>query len=256
MPFAAGDPVLLLERTEEGDVRKHLLRAGDKVERYRGLGVFDPGKLVGLAPGDRLRIGSKDLVLLTPTTADLLETLERRAQIVLAKEAGPILLHAGIVPGARVVEAGIGSGALTIVLAAAVGARGRVVTYELREDFAQVGRANVDRAGLGDRLEVRIGDVRRGIAEREADAVVLDIPDPWEAVAAAKEALRRGGALACYSPLVSQMEQTVRALEAAGFVDVRTIETLQREWVVGERGSRPSFDMLGHTGFLTFGRKA
>lgn len=253
--FRSGDPVLFFEESEETGVRKHLVRAGDKVDRYRGLGVFDPGKLVGLAPGDRFKVGTRDFTLIRPTTGDLLSTLERKAQIVLAKEAGPILLHAGIVPGATVVEAGIGSGALTTALAAAVGEKGRVVTYELREDFAEHARGNLARAGLADRVEIRIGDVRTGIEQRDVDAVILDMPDPWAALDAAREALAIGGAIAIYSPLVSQVEQTVRALRERKFGDVRVIEILEREWVVGERGSRPSFDMLGHSGFLVFARK-
>jgi len=252
--FRSGDPVLLFEETDEGP-RKVVVRAGDRVDRYRGVGVLDPATLVGRAHGERIRVGTREFVLLAATTADLLSTLERRAQIVLGKDAAPILFHAGVVPGSTVVEAGAGSGALTIALAAAVGEKGRVVTYELREDFAQVAQGNLRRGGLLGRAEVKIGDVRKGIEERDVDAVVLDIPDPWAAVETVKTALKIGGAFVCYSPLVSQVEQTVRAMRQYGFADVRAFETIEREWVIGERGSRPAFDMLGHTGFVAIGRK-
>lgn len=248
-----GDPVLLLEEGEEA--RKHLLRAGDKVDRFRGIGVFDPRTLIGKRHGDRIHHGDRSFVLLPPTTADLVETLERKAQIVLAKDAGPILLHCGVIPGATVVESGVGSGALTLALASAVGEKGRVIAYELRDDFAEVARRNVARAGMAERVEVRIADVRQGIAERGVHAVILDIPDPWEAVPAAASALRIGGVLACYSPLVSQVEKAVAAMREHRFLAIRTTETLERAWVVGERGSRPAFEMLGHTGYVTTGRR-
>ncbi|HEV8361315.1 MAG TPA: tRNA (adenine-N1)-methyltransferase [Candidatus Thermoplasmatota archaeon] len=250
--IAAGEPVILLG----ADGERWLARAGAGIARERGLGVLDTGQLVGRAWGSRLEQAGKLLTLLPPSTPDLLATLKRKAQIILPKDAARILLECDVRAGSIVVEAGAGSGALTIALARAVQPKGRVVTYELREDFAAWARDNLEAADLLPWVELKVGDVRGGIAERGVDAVILDIPDPWLAVPAAWDALRPGGMLCGYSPLVSQVEQTHQALAKQGFRDLRTLELLERAWVVGERGARPSFDMLGHTGYLTFARRA
>jgi tRNA (adenine57-N1/adenine58-N1)-methyltransferase catalytic subunit len=245
------DRVILVD----GEGQRWLVRAGAAGVRIPGLGVLDGRRLVGQPWGCRIEQVGKVLTALPPSTPDLLATVRRKAQIVQPKDAARIVLECDVRAGSRVVEAGVGSAALTIALARAVLPGGKVTTYELREDFAAWGRDNLEAAGLAQAVEVKLGDVRGGIAEWEVDAVVLDVPDPWMAVPAAWEALRIGGALACYSPLVSQVEQTHEAARKQGFQDLRTLELLERAWVVGERGSRPSFDMLGHTGYLTFARK-
>lgn len=247
----AGEPVILVE----SDGTRHLVRAGGGAQRIQGLGVLDPARLVGLAWGSRIEQVGKTLTLLKPSTPDLLAALRRKAQIILPKDASRIVLECDVRAGSVVVEAGIGSAALTTVLARAVLPGGKVHTYELREDFAAWGRANLEAAGLMDAVDLKVQDVRGGIVEREVDAVILDMPDPGLAVPAAWEALRHGGHFASYSPLMTQVEATHQALQKQGFREARTMELLERAWVIGERGARPDFDMLGHTGFLTFARK-
>jgi tRNA (adenine57-N1/adenine58-N1)-methyltransferase len=247
----AGEPVILLD--ERGE--RWLVRAGSVPERIRGLGFLDPARLVGMAWGARLEQAGKLLTLLRPGTVDLMQGVKRKAQVILPKDAARIVLECDVRVGARVVEAGIGSASLTTCLARFVLPGGQVHCYEVRDDFAQWGLENLRAAGLDAAVEVRVADVRQGIAERGVDAVVLDMPDPWNAVGAAWDALRPGGAFASYSPLVSQMEQTHAALGKQGFAEVRCLELLERAWVVGERGARPGFDMLGHTGFVTFARR-
>lgn len=249
--IAPGDPVILVDA--EG--RRYLVRASSGMQRIQGLGALDTANLAGLAWGARLEQVGKSLTVLRPSTPDLLAALPRKAQVILPKDAARILLECDVHAGSVVVEAGIGSAHLTAALARACRPGGKVVTYELREDFAAWGRANLEASGLLDVVEVKVADVRGGIAERDVDAVVLDMPDPWLAIPAAWEALRVGGCFASYSPLVSQVEETHRALAKQGFREVRTLELLERAWVVGERGARPDFDMLGHTGFLTFARR-
>jgi len=144
---------------------------------------------------------------------------------------------------------------MTLALAHAVGPKGRVVTYDLREDFLEQARRNVVTAGLGDPVEFKIGDARTGIAERDADAVILDIPDPWEAVGSASDALRACGHFGSYSPNGEQVNRTVKALRAGTFVEIRSVEIIEREIVAHEAGTHPSFAPLGHTGYLTFARK-
>ncbi len=152
-------------------------------------------------------------------------------------------------------EGGTGSGALTILLANAVRPKGKVISYEKRDDFAKIAKKNLTNAHLSDYVNIKKGDITNTIDERNVDAVVIDIPNPWDAVKNALKALKLGGYIASYSPTITQVERTVKAMRECGFSGVKTLETLQREIVVGKRGVRPSFETLGHTGYVTFGRK-
>jgi len=251
--IAADDLVVLAEED-----RRYLVRAEAKggVRKIKGLGIFDPGRLVGYAWGTPIDQGTKTLRTLRPGIADITRGLARKAQIVQPKDTSRILFECDIRAGSRVIEAGIGSGALTSGLAWAVAPMGHVYTYELREDFTEWGQANLVRAGLDHLVTVKTRDIKLGADERDVDAVVLDMPDPWHAVGAAHDALRADGHLCTYNPLVSQLEQSREAMVEHGFQDLRTLELIERPWVVGERGSRPDHNFLGHTAFLTFARKA
>ena len=252
---AAGDRLLLLE-LETG--HRFLVHADGKgARKERGLGVFDPGRLVGNAYGSLAKIGAKTLAVLRPTPADLAATIQRKAQIILPKDASRIAFELGLGPGDRVLESGIGSGAATIALLALVRPGGEVVAQELREEFADWARDNVVRAGLADGLTVVLGDLTQGLApdaKGPFQACLLDQPEPWLAIPHVMPALDAGARLACYCPQVSQVEETVRTLRRLGFANVRALELIERAWEVKERGSRPSFDGLGHTGFLVFAR--
>lgn len=249
---APGELVALAD--EEGG--RILVRAAGSAQKVKGIGVFAPEKLVGMAWGARLEHGSKAFRLLRPGIGDLTAGIARKAQIVLPKDAARILFECDVRAGSRVVEAGIGSAALTSALAWAVAPGGRVHCYELREDFAEWGRNNLRDSGLLQHVDITVGDVTKGVAERDVDAFILDMPTPWEAVGVAKEALRGDGHFCAYTPLVSQVERTQDALRKAGFFDVRTLEVIERPWVVHEHGSRPAHEILAHTAFLTFARNA
>jgi tRNA (adenine57-N1/adenine58-N1)-methyltransferase len=164
-------------------------------------------------------------------------------------------MNCSIEPGQTVLEAGIGSGSLTIALASAIAPTGKVISYDIREEFIDHAMKNLRQAGLAQLVTTKLKDVTEGIDEKDLDAVILDIPNPWAAVEHAWNALRVGGSLCSYSPLISQVEQTVREIEGHQFIEVKTLENIQREMVVSVHGTRPSFDMLGHTGYLTFARK-
>ena len=249
----AGDLVALMD--EEGT--RTLVRAEGAPQKLRGVGILAGERLVGFAWGAAFAHGSKTFRLLKPGVGDLTMGLARKAQIVLPKDASRILFELGLGPGDRVLESGIGSAGLTIPLCWAVGPTGRVVVQELREEFADWGRANVEKAGLAAGLEVHLGDLTQGLAPGVRGlfaAAVLDQPEPWLAIPYVVPVLAAGATVACYTPQVSQMEQASKALAAAGFADVRQMELIERGWEVKERGSRPSFEGLGHTGFLVFGR--
>jgi len=233
---------------------KHLAQLDQESVKIPAVGVVRAETLRKMV-GRRWTVGDRSFLVLRPSIRDEVELLQRQAQIIGPKDAPVLLWNCDVKAGDFVVEIGAGSGAMTLALAHAVSPKGRVVTYDLREDFLEQARRNVVTAGLGDRVEFKIGDARTGIAERDADAVILDIPDPWEAVGSASDALRPCGHFGSYSPNGEQVNRTVKALRAGTFVEIRSVEIIEREIVVHESGTHPSFAPLGHTGYLTFGRK-
>ncbi len=232
---------------------KHLITLDRDVVTVPSVGVVR-ADVLRASIGRRWSIGGRAYLVLTPSIRDHVGSLRRRPQIVGLKDAGALAWNCDIKAGDLVVEVGSGSGALTLVLAHAVGPDGHVVTYDLRPDFLEVARGNVSTAGLERRVEFKLGDARAGIAETGADAFVVDIPDPWETVGAAARALRPCGHFASYSPNVEQVNRTVAALRARTFVEIRTVEIIEREIEASESGTHPSFAPLGHTGYLTFAR--
>jgi len=165
-------------------------------------------------------------------------------------------MYSGIGPGSRVVEAGTGTGALTSAIAHYIKPAGRVYTYELRQEFAKNAQKNLERAGLLDSVELKEGDVTEGIEEKDLDAVILDMATPWLVVPHAYTALKGSGVLVSFSPTIDQVVKVVEALTDYGFVGVETVETLMRFMQVVRGKTRPQTVMTGHTGYLTFARKA
>jgi tRNA (adenine57-N1/adenine58-N1)-methyltransferase len=198
------------------------------------------------------------LLAVKPTFAELIVGRRRRAQPIYPKDLGAILIGADIRPGLLVLEAGTGTGALTIALIRAVGPAGRVISVELRGDFLEAARGAVQEI-LGEvppNLDLRLGDVTEGIPEQDLDRVLLDLPEPWLAVPASAAGLRPGGILFAHCPNVSQVQRFVEALrDRGGFGLMETVELLQRGWTVRGRSLRPAHRMVAHTGFLTFARR-
>lgn len=248
---AQGDIVVLVDES----LKKILVDTNGKTDKIRGIGVIDPKTLVGKIYGEKLTIGTKLFWLLVPSLQDKLQGLHRQAQIILPRDAAHILMNCAIEPGQTVLEAGIGSGSLTIALASAVAPNGKVISYDIRQEFIDHAMKNLTQAGLSDRVNVTLKDVTEGIDEQDLDAVILDMPNPWAAVGHSWKALKVGGYLGTYSPLISQVEQTVNEIAKHPFIECKTYENIQREMVVSKHGTRPSFEMLGHTGYLTFARK-
>lgn len=251
MVFEPGDLVVLIDR--KGG--RHLMRLTGGKERLDKIGVIDTDSLMGQDDGAVVHIGSASLTALTPTVLDKVAAIQRKAQIIVPRDAALIALHADVKAGDHVVEGGAGSGALSIVLLHLLRPGGRLVTYELRADHAQLAQSNVERAGLCDNHEIHIGNIAVDIAENGVDSTILDVPEPWEAVPACIKALAPGGRFVSYSPTIGQVEKTHQALKERELADIHTFEVLERELVVGRGGTRPSFDMLGHTGYITAARK-
>ena len=239
----------------DSNLKKFIVDTNSKTDKIKGVGVLDPTTLIGEEYGKQIEIGNKQFWILSPSLQDKLQSLKRRAQIILPRDAAHIIMNCSIESGNTVLEAGIGSGSLTIALASAIAPDGHVISYDIRKDFIDHAMKNIQKAGLEKYVTTEIRDVTEKIDQNELDAIILDVPNPWEAVDHAWDALKVGGYFCSYSPLISQVENTVKAIQNQSFIEIKTFENIQREMVVSKYGTRPSFDMLGHTGYLTFARK-
>jgi len=234
---------------------KYFVNTSGKIDKYKGVGVINPADLVGMEYGKQTKIKDKEFWIFKPSLMDKLQGLKRKAQVILPRDLAHIITNCSIESGHTVLEAGIGSGSLTIALATAVAPNGKVVSYDNREDFIKHALKNLKTMGLEGLVTTKNKDVTEGIDEKDLDAIIIDIPNPYDAVSHAWKALKVGGYLCTFSPLISQVEKTVDEIKKNKFIEVKTYENIQREMVVSKHGTRPSFNMLGHTGYLTFARK-
>ena len=230
------------------------LKAGTKFETHRGILLHDD--LIGRPWGTQVysHLGAP-FFLLQPSLADLLLDLPRSTQILYPKDIGFILMHLGIGPGKRVVEAGTGSGSMAIAAAFAVGTGGNVYSYEIREDMQNLARKNIERLGLSARVDLRLRDIQRGFDETEADAFFLDVPNPWDYVSQVRLALKPGGFLGSIVPTSNQVQDLLPALRRSGFAFVEVCEILLRYYKPEPARLRPVDRMVAHTGFLIFARR-
>lgn len=223
-------------------------------------GKLSHDDLLGKEEGGTIRStrGERFLVV-RPTMAEFILEMPRGAQVVYPKDLGAILIGADLFPGARVLEAGTGSGALTMALLRAVGPGGRVISYELREEFARTAERNIHRfLGPTESLVPRRRDIYEGVLPEDLplDRIILDVPEPWRAVPHATHALSPGGIFLAYVPTVPQAVEATEALRASGtFALIDTVEVLVRPWNIDGRSVRPVHRMVGHTGFLVTARR-
>lgn len=221
-------------------------------------GTLPHSEIIGLTEGSILEVGSSRFVVLRPRLNDYILKMKRGAQVVYPKDMGPILVYGDISPGQTVVEAGTGSGALTLALLQAVGDTGRVISVERRDDHAGIARKSIERwyGEVPSNLDLRIGAVEDVISEVRPTRIVLDLPEPWHAAVEAAEHLAPGGVFLAYVPTVPQMQQTTEALRhTKRFLDIMNFEALIRTWNVEGRSVRPDHQMVGHTGFITVARR-
>jgi tRNA (adenine57-N1/adenine58-N1)-methyltransferase catalytic subunit len=194
-------------------------------------------------------------LLLQPSTYDLGMHVKRSSQIIYPKEIGYILLRMNIIPGARVVEAGTGSGGLTMALARFVRPDGRIYSYEERDDMLAVARKNLERVGILDVVELKQRDIREGFDERDADALFLDVREPWLFLAQAHAALKGGGFFGSLVPTTNQLCEILGEMESRGnWTDIEVIEIFMRRFKPNAERLRPEDRMIAHTGYLLFAR--
>jgi tRNA (adenine57-N1/adenine58-N1)-methyltransferase catalytic subunit len=261
-PFAPGDQAQLTD--PKGRQHLAVLQPGKVFHTHRGSIVLDD--LIGSPEGSVVRSSAGiPYVALRPLLADFTLSMTRGAAVVYPKDAAQILAMADIWPGARVLEAGAGSGALSCWLLRAIGPDGLLVSYERRADFAGIARANVERffGGPPPRWELRVGEFGRAEeaggeepGDEPFDRVVLDMLAPWECVASAARLLLPGGVLACYVATVTQLSSIVEAVRGhGGFDEPAAWESLTRGWHADGLAVRPEHRMVGHTGFLVTARR-
>ncbi|NIA24619.1 MAG: SAM-dependent methyltransferase [Gammaproteobacteria bacterium] len=254
MTFDAGDLCLLVD--SKG--RRYLLTLREGSEFHSHLGVIPHTELIGTQEGSLVSTGSgSKLLAIRPRFVDYVLKMRRGAQVVYPKDIGPILVYGDIRPGSIVLEAGTGSGALTIALVRAVGPTGRVISVERREDHATHARHTIERffGEIPPTLDLRIGDVETEAETAHADRLVLDLPEPWH-VARVGSHLEPGGIFIAYLPTVPQVQTLVETLREFGsYALIDVFETLHRTWKVEGRSVRPDHRMVGHTGFVVVGRR-
>ena len=259
-PFAPGDQVQLTD--PKGRQNLVVLQPGKSFHTHRGSLAHDD--LIGCPEGSVVRSsGGTPYVALRPLLADFTIAMTRGAAVVYPKDAAQIIAMADIFPGARVLEAGAGSGALSCWLLRAVGEAGLLVSYERRADFADIARQNVERffGGPHPAWQLRAGDLAdmaaaTGAADDPFDRVVLDLVAPWEYADTGARVLIPGGVICCYVSTVTQLSRTVEALREQGsFDEPAAWESLTRGWHVDGLAVRPDHRMIGHTGFLVTARR-
>ena len=253
-PLAEGDQVQLTDA--KGRMHTITLVAGKQFHTHKG--ILEHDSLIGGPDGVTVAIGATTYLALRPLLSDFVLSMPRGAQVVYPKDAANIVGMADIFPGAHVVEAGVGSGALSMSLLRAVGESGRLSSYERRADFAEIAQRNVETffGGPHPAWSITVGSLQDALVDTDVDRVVLDMLAPWECLDAVSKALRPGGVLCCYVATTTQLSTTVEAMRGHGtFTEPAAWETMARGWHVEGLAVRPQHRMVGHTGFLCTTRR-
>ncbi|TKJ20998.1 MAG: hypothetical protein CEE43_11050 [Promethearchaeota archaeon Loki_b32] len=235
------------------------VKSGGNFHTHKGIIEFDDviGKKFGSVLFSRpFETQGYKFYVLKPLPSDYILHMTRKTQIIYPEDAGLILLYTGIGPGSIVIEAGCGSGALTCILGNFVRPKGHIYSYDIREKSLKRAKLNVKRAKLDDFVSIQYGDILNDDLKLEnVDAVVLDMATPWNAIKKVLNYLKFSGTLGSFSPTIEQVKKTVSAMKINGFIEVNTYELIKRRIQVKENATRPEVRMIGHTGYLTFGRK-
>jgi tRNA (adenine57-N1/adenine58-N1)-methyltransferase len=194
--------------------------------------------------------------VLKPLPSDYIIYMSRKTQIIYPEDAGLILIYSGIGPGSKVIEAGCGSGALTCILGNYVRPNGHIFSYDIRKKSLKKALSNILKAKLQNFVSIQYGDILTDDLEhKNIDSVVLDMPQPWRAIEKIKKYLKLSGTLVSFSPTIEQVKKTNSALQENGFFEINTYELIKRKYQVKANATHPEVRMIGHTGYITFGRK-
>lgn len=233
--------------------KKYLLKE-DK-EFQSDLGIVSAEQIANSEIGDELKSHlDHTFKIVKPNVNDFIDLMDRRCSILIQKDIGSVLAHTGLGAGDRVVDAGTGAGAIALNFGNVVGSEGKVYTYEIREDFAEVAKKNIENFGITN-IEVKNKDIKEGIDEDNLDLIFLDLPKPFEIFEDVYDSLKVGGWLTVYAPYIDQAEISYRIAKKLGFYNIDIIEILERGLEVRQQGVRPKTRMVGHSGYLLFARK-
>ena len=235
------------------------VKSGGTFHTHRGIIEFDEiiGKHFGSVVFSKpYETQGYKFVVLKPLPSDYILHMSRKTQIIYPEDTGLILVYSGIGPGSIVIEAGCGSGALTCILGNLVRPRGHIYSYDISEKSIKRANLNVKKAELEDVVTIEYGDIlHETLPHKNADIVVLDMATPWDAITKIKDYLKYSGTVVSFSPTIEQVKKTVFSMKEQNFVEVNTYELIKRKIQVKENATRPEIRMIGHTGYITFGRK-
>ena len=233
--------------------KKYVLKPGEEFQS--DFGIVDADVLDNAEVGDEVKSHlDHTFKIMKPNINDFIDIMDRRCSILIKKDIGQVLAYTGLGAGSRVVDAGTGAGAIALNFGNVVGPEGHVFTYEIREDFSEVAKKNIDNFGITN-ITVKNQNIKDGIDEDNIDLVFLDLPKPYEIFEDVSEALNVGGWLAVYAPYIGQAEISYRVAKKLGFYDIEIIELIERGLEVRQQGVRPKTRMVGHSGYLVFARK-
>ncbi|KAF2961924.1 tRNA (adenine-N1)-methyltransferase [Fervidobacterium sp. 2310opik-2] len=249
----SGDRVVLYGE----DGKKFIVKVESGGKKGTHLGVIEFDEIIGKEFGDIVTIGKtqKSYYILPPTYIDDVFSMKRKTQIIYPKDSSYILMKLDIKPGVRVIETGVGSGAMCAAMARLIGENGRIYAYERREEFYNLALTNLTEWGLADRVELRLKDISMGFDHSNVDALLLDVPDPENYIHLCWEALGGGGRLGVICPTVNQVSAVLERLYEYPFIDVEVWESLMRQYKPYPNRLRPVDRMVAHTTFMIFARK-
>ncbi|GAB1471853.1 tRNA (adenine-N1)-methyltransferase [Chloroflexota bacterium] len=248
----AGDLAQLVGLTHKHFI--FILQSGSEFQSHRG--VIKHDELIGKPWGSQIYSHTgAPFFMLQPSMSDVLNELPRNTQILYPKDIGYILIQMGISEGQKILEAGTGSGAMTIAMATLVGEQGQIVSYEKTPDTQNLARKNLERAGLASRVTFKLRDIQEGFDETDADAFFLDVQNPYDYIEQVRATLKPGGFFGSLMPTYNQVEKVLYALKKNNFAFVEVCELLLRYYKTNPARLRPTDRMVAHTGFLVFGRK-
>jgi tRNA (adenine57-N1/adenine58-N1)-methyltransferase len=247
----SGDIVLLISE----DNKRFYTKVRPDHLQHTHQGIIAHNDLLGQPAGRKVTTNTGHrYTVVEPSLPELMKGVSRNTQIVYPKDAGRIIFNLNIYAGRRVIEAGSGSGSLTMALARFVAPTGRVYSYEIRPEIQQNARANIDRAGLSDYVDFKLRDIEAGFAETEVDALFLDVREPWRYLPQAKAALKAGGFFGAILPTTNQVSELLVGLKQHDFGGVEVEELLVRRYKPIPGRLRPEDSMVAHTGYLIFAR--
>ena len=230
------------------------LEADEVLQTHEG--ILQHNDLIGVPWGSITKSHLEaSYYILEPALLDLLLYIKRRSQIIFPKDIGYIILRLSVGPGQKVIEAGTGSGALTTALAWMVGTKGKVISYDRREDMQALALRNLQRVGLENRVEFRVGDIAQGFGEKGIGSIFLDLPNPQIYLPQVRAALSNGGTFGAILPTTNQVSDLLQTLQNQDFTLIDVCEIYLRFYKPVPERLRPTDRMVAHTGYLIFARQ-